>query len=64
VPDLTPLFTCEIHPHGLNGTTFVELFTADKPVVFAFQAYQRAIQEIIRGLVTGVPRGSPASMLL
>jgi xylulose-5-phosphate/fructose-6-phosphate phosphoketolase len=28
---------------------FVELFTADKPVVFAFHGYQRAIHEIVHG---------------
>jgi phosphoketolase len=27
--------------HGMDATRFVELFTADKPVVFAFHGYQR-----------------------
>ena len=37
------------HPHGLEEAKFVELFTADKPVVFAFHGYQRAIHEILHG---------------
>jgi xylulose-5-phosphate/fructose-6-phosphate phosphoketolase len=28
---------------------FVELFTVDKPVIFAFHGYQRAIHQIIHG---------------
>jgi phosphoketolase len=37
------------HPHGTTEEQFVELFTADKPVVFAFHGYQRAIHEIVHG---------------
>ena len=33
----------------MDETRFVELFTADKPVVFAFRGYQRAIHEIVHG---------------
>ena len=33
----------------MTETEFVELFTADKPVVFAFHGYQRAIHEIVHG---------------
>ena len=36
---------------GMDQTRFVQLFTADKPVVFAFHGYQRAIHEIIHGQV-------------
>jgi xylulose-5-phosphate/fructose-6-phosphate phosphoketolase len=49
VVDLMTLFPREFHPHGLDETTFVQLFTADKPVVFAFHSYQRAIHEIVHG---------------
>jgi xylulose-5-phosphate/fructose-6-phosphate phosphoketolase len=49
VVDLMALFPREFHPHGLDETTFVELFTADKPVVFAYHGYQRAIHEIVHG---------------
>ena len=39
-------------PPARDGRTrFVELFTADKPVVFAFHGYQRAIHEIVHGHV-------------
>jgi xylulose-5-phosphate/fructose-6-phosphate phosphoketolase len=51
VVDLMTLFPREFHPHGMDDTAFVELFTADKPVVFAFHGYQRAIHEIIHGRV-------------
>ena len=51
VVDLMTLFPPEHHPHGMNETAFVELFTAEKPVVFAFHGYQRAIHEIVHGRV-------------
>jgi xylulose-5-phosphate/fructose-6-phosphate phosphoketolase len=51
VVDLMTLFPREFHPHGMDETRFVELFTADKPVIFAFHGYQRAIHEIIHGHV-------------
>ncbi len=51
VVDLMTLFPRESHPHGMDDTAFVELFTADKPVIFAFHGYQRAIHEIIHGRV-------------
>jgi len=43
------LFPTAYHPHGMTTPEFVELFTADKPVVFAFHGYQRAIHEIVHG---------------
>jgi xylulose-5-phosphate/fructose-6-phosphate phosphoketolase len=51
VVDLMSLFPREFHPHGMQETEFVELFTAERPVVFAFHGYQRAIHEIIHGHV-------------
>ena len=39
----------DVHPHGMSETRFVELFTADKPVVFAFHGYQRALHAILHG---------------
>jgi xylulose-5-phosphate/fructose-6-phosphate phosphoketolase len=51
VVDLMTLFPQEFHPHGMSETRFVNLFTADKPVVFAFHGYQRAIHEIVHGRV-------------
>jgi len=49
VVDLMCLFSRAIHPHGLEESTFLDLFTVDKPVIFAFHGYQRAIHEIIHG---------------
>jgi xylulose-5-phosphate/fructose-6-phosphate phosphoketolase len=49
VVDLMRLFPAAYHPHGMRSDEFVELFTADKPVVFAFHGYQRAIHEIVHG---------------
>ena len=37
----------QFNPHGMDETRSVELFTADRPVVFAFHGYQRAIHEIV-----------------
>ena len=49
VVDLMTLFPPDAHPHGMARDRFVELFTEDKPVVFAFHGYQRAIHEILHG---------------
>jgi len=49
VVDLMTLFPPDAHPHGMSHDRFVELFTEDKPVVFAFHGYQRAIHEIVHG---------------
>jgi xylulose-5-phosphate/fructose-6-phosphate phosphoketolase len=49
VVDLMRLFPAEYHPHGMAAAEFVDLFTAERPVVFAFHGYQRAIHEIVHG---------------
>jgi xylulose-5-phosphate/fructose-6-phosphate phosphoketolase len=49
VVDLMVLYPPNIHPHGLSNDVFVEHFTEDKPVVFAFHGYQRAIHEVVHG---------------
>jgi xylulose-5-phosphate/fructose-6-phosphate phosphoketolase len=51
VVDLMTLFPAADHPHGMSETRFVELFTADRPVIFAFHGYQRAVHEIVHGRV-------------
>src|SRR2546429_8761786 len=38
-----------LHPHGLDEATFIEQFTLDKPVIFAFHGYARTIHEIVHG---------------
>jgi xylulose-5-phosphate/fructose-6-phosphate phosphoketolase len=49
VIDLMTMFPPDTHPHGMDETAFVNLFTADKPVIFAFHGYQRALHEIVHG---------------
>jgi xylulose-5-phosphate/fructose-6-phosphate phosphoketolase len=49
VVDLMRLFPTAYHPHGMTTEQFVELFTEDRQVVFAFHGYQRAIHEIVHG---------------
>ncbi len=49
VVDLMCLYPELVHPHGLPESRFVELFTASRPVVFAFHGYQRALHSILHG---------------
>jgi xylulose-5-phosphate/fructose-6-phosphate phosphoketolase len=49
VVDLMTLFPPDVHPHGMEPARFEELFTAARPVIFAFHGYQRAIHEIAHG---------------
>lgn len=49
VVDLMTIFPPDVHPHGMAEDRFVGLFTADKPVIFAFHGYQRAIHQLIHG---------------
>ena len=49
VVDLMCLPPRVIHPHGLEEARFIELFTAARPVVFAFHGYQRAVHAIVHG---------------
>jgi xylulose-5-phosphate/fructose-6-phosphate phosphoketolase len=51
VVDLMTLFPPEHHPHGMSTADFVALFTSEKPVIFAFHGYQRALHEILHGRV-------------
>jgi xylulose-5-phosphate/fructose-6-phosphate phosphoketolase len=49
VVDLMTLFPRDVHPHGFAAGEFVELFTADTDVVFAFHGYPRALHELLHG---------------
>ena len=49
VVDLMTLFPPDVHPHGMPHARFVELFSAEQPVVFAFHGYQRMIHQLIHG---------------
>ncbi|MBV8528347.1 MAG: phosphoketolase, partial [Candidatus Dormibacteraeota bacterium] len=49
VVDLMTLFPPDEHPHGLSDAFFVDLFTADRDVVFAFHGYARALHQVLHG---------------
>jgi xylulose-5-phosphate/fructose-6-phosphate phosphoketolase len=49
IVDLMRLFHPQYHPHGLQEEIFVNLFTANIDVVFAFHGYPRAIHEMLHG---------------
>ncbi len=46
VVDLMRLQPKSEHPHGLNDIDFDDLFTTDKPVIFAFHAYPWSIHRL------------------
>lgn len=47
VIDLMTLFPPGDHPHGMSDDTFNRLFTAEKPVIFAFHGYQHLIHQML-----------------
>lgn len=49
VMDLMVLLPQNDHPHGLAEEKFIELFTRDTDVVFAFHGYPRAIHQLVHG---------------
>jgi xylulose-5-phosphate/fructose-6-phosphate phosphoketolase len=49
VVDLMALFSPAEHPHGMTEDRFVDLFTADAPVVFAFHGYAGAVHQLLHG---------------
>jgi xylulose-5-phosphate/fructose-6-phosphate phosphoketolase len=49
VVDLTALFPREDHPHGLTSHDFVDVFTADTDVVFAYHGYPRQLHQCLHG---------------
>ena len=49
VVDLMTMFLPTEHPHGMTNRRFRELFTEDRPVVFAFHGYQRAVHQLLHG---------------
>ena len=46
VVDLMKLQSYENHPHGLEDTEYDNLFTKDKPIIFAFHGYPNLIHEL------------------
>ncbi len=49
VIDLMRLFPPDKHPHGMSPKQFCDLFTLDRPVVFAFHGYLNAVHQIVHG---------------
>ncbi|HEY6420411.1 MAG TPA: hypothetical protein VIX59_15560 [Candidatus Binataceae bacterium] len=49
VVDLMRLWPPEVHPHGMDEESFVDLFTSDAHIIFAFHGHPRAIHEILNG---------------
>ncbi len=49
VVDLMCLSPPDVHPHALPDAKFRQLFTADRPVIFGFHGYQRAVHAIVHG---------------
>ena len=49
VVDLMALLTPTEHPHGFGERVFLDLFSAQTDVVFAFHGYSRAVHELIHG---------------
>ncbi len=49
VVDLMALQPPSEHPHGLADSTFDSLFTADRPVIFAFHGYQWVVHRLLHG---------------
>lgn len=47
VMDLLTIMSPEDHPHGFPEAAFVQLFTPDKPVIFAFHGYPMLIHELL-----------------
>ena len=47
VVDLMTLQPATEHPHGLSDREFDSIFTADKPVIFAFHGYPWLIHRLI-----------------
>jgi xylulose-5-phosphate/fructose-6-phosphate phosphoketolase len=49
VVDLMSLFSPELHPHGMSENQFMDLFTAERDVVFAFHGYAGAVHHVVHG---------------
>jgi xylulose-5-phosphate/fructose-6-phosphate phosphoketolase len=49
VVDLMSITPPDRHPHGMTGDSFISLFTANKPVIFAFHGYPGVVHQLIHG---------------
>jgi xylulose-5-phosphate/fructose-6-phosphate phosphoketolase len=49
VVDLMALLPEQEHPHSYADSVFDDLFTPDRPVIFAFHGYPRAVHQLVHG---------------
>ncbi|AMK23188.1 MULTISPECIES: phosphoketolase family protein [Sphingomonadaceae] len=49
IVDLMRLAPADRHPHGMSDADFVEIFTANVPVVFAFHGYPGVVHDLLHG---------------
>jgi len=49
VVDLMVMSPPAYHPHGMDPQDFVNLFTEDKEVIFAFHGYPRMVHDLVHG---------------
>jgi xylulose-5-phosphate/fructose-6-phosphate phosphoketolase len=49
VVDLMRLWPAPNHPHGMDKESFVELFTRDTHVIFAFHGYPNVLHQLLHG---------------
>ncbi|QSR85365.1 phosphoketolase [Methylacidimicrobium sp. B4] len=49
VVDLMSLSPPAYHPHGMDTQDFVNLFTEEKEVIFAFHGYRRMVHDLVHG---------------
>jgi len=49
VVDLMAMMPPDQHPHGLGDGAFIDLFSHDTDVVFAFHGYARAMHQVVHG---------------
>ncbi|MBD3375348.1 phosphoketolase [candidate division KSB1 bacterium] len=49
IVDLMTLKPHRDHPHGMDDDTFEDMFTKNRPVIFAFHGYPMIIHELVHG---------------
>ncbi|WP_454887516.1 phosphoketolase family protein [Sphingomonas oryzagri] len=49
VVDLMRLCPADRHPHGMSDAEFVDIFTANAPVLFAFHGYPGVVHDLLHG---------------
>ncbi|MGM8851346.1 phosphoketolase family protein [Salinicola halophyticus] len=50
VVNVVDLMTLQVeHPHGISQAHFVDLFTANRPVLFAFHGFRGVVHQLIHG---------------